>query len=181
MVEYLLSRVRQNANLAKLTDLLTAGNHHARIGLIMTERLLNIPSEVVPPMYKMLLEEISWALEDKEPYDFTHYLIMSKTYREVASALDSEADNPRRNKKPKLAGRKQGPEVFYFHPEDEVLQQHADVFGSFDYFKLADEGQSDSKRTFQELGIKPQGHVILIETGKFESAVKALQEANGQN
>jgi len=31
----------------------------------------------------MLLEEIAWAQEEKEPYTFSHYLILSKTYIEV--------------------------------------------------------------------------------------------------
>ncbi len=123
-------------------------------------------------MYKMLLEEISWAVEEKEPYDFTHYLVFSKTYREVASALDEEATP--KSKKQKKASRKGRSESFYFHPEDEVLQKHAAVAGSFEYQKEA--GGSDAKRTFQELGIKPEGHMILIEAAKFEAAVKALQE-----
>lgn len=123
-------------------------------------------------MYKMLLEEISWAITEKEPYDFTHYLIFSKTYREVASGLDDE-DTPK-SKKQKKAGKLNSSEVFFFHPEDEVLQRHSAAFGSFEYQKEA--GGSDAKRTFQELGIKPGGHLILIEAAKFEGAVKALQE-----
>lgn len=123
-------------------------------------------------MYKMLLEEISWALEEKEPYNFTHYLVFSKTYREVASILDEE-DNPKK-KKLKKGGKKTLSETFYFHPEDEVLQRHALASGSFEYLKEV--GGSDAKRAFQELGIKPEGHIILIEAAKFEGAVKAVQE-----
>ena len=125
----------------------------------------------------MLLEEISWAIEEKEPYDFTHYMIFSKTYREVASALGEE-DAPKQ-KKQKKAGKKGSSETFYFHPEDEVLQRHAAASGSFDYLKEA--AGSDSKRTFQELGVKPEGHMILIEAAKFQGAVKALQEYFNQN
>lgn len=144
---------------------------------MLTERLINIPSEVVPPMYKMLLEEISWAIEEKEPYDFTHYLIISKIYREVASALDEE-DTPK-SKKHKKASKKDSSEVFYFHPEDEILRKHAVGSGSFEYLK--ESGGSDAKRTFQELGIKPEGHMILIEASKFETAVKGLREHFNQN
>ena len=122
-------------------------------------------------MYKMLLEEISWALEEKEPYNFTHYLVLSKTYQEVASALDEE-DTPK-SKKQKKASKKGSSECFYFHPEDEVLQRHALCFGSYGY--LFEGTGSDSKRTFQELGIKPEGHMILIAADKFEAAVKGLQ------
>ena len=142
------------------------------IGLILTERLINVPSEVSPPMYTMLLEEIQWALEEKEPYSFSHYLILSKTYREVASKLDEEDDRPK--KKTKASG--QPSEIFYFHPEDEVFNRHTTCNGSFEYSTKQDDGHSDSKRAFQELGIRPQGHMMLIEATKFEPAVKAVAE-----
>ena len=162
----------------KINQLLPTSSE-AQVGLILTERLINIPSEVVPPMYKMLLEEISWAIEAKEPYHFTHYLILSKTYREVASVLDEEDGSTRKHKKQKkAAGKKGASELFYFHPEDEVLQQHSNVYGGYEYMK--ESGQSDSKRTFQELGTQPQGHMILIEAAKFEQAVKAVQQYFGQ-
>jgi protein BCP1 len=130
-----------------------------------------MPHEIVPPMYNMLLEEISWALEEKEPYQFSHYLILSKTYTEVESKLDQEESRPsKKNKKEAQT------ETFYFHPEDEVLHKHAIGKASFDYTKQGDDGASDAKRTFQELGVRPQAHMMLLENGKFEGAVKAIGE-----
>ena len=176
MITYIRAQSKRNTALSKLDDLVQHSSS-ARVGLILTERLVNIPSEVVPPMYKMLLEEISWAIEEKEPYDFTHYLILSKTYREIASILDEE-DTPK-SKKQKKASRKGASDAFYFHPEDEVLQRNALCFGSYEY--LVEGAKSDSKRTFQELGIKPEGHMILIEANKFEAAVKGLQDYFSQD
>ena len=130
-----------------------------------------MPSEVVPPMYEMLLGEISEAIKEKEPYHFTHYLIFSKTYREVRSLLNEEDTS--KSKKQKKSGKRGPSEIFYFHPEDEILQKHSISFGSFDYAKEA--RGSDAKRTFQELGIKPEAHLIVIEAAEFEAAVKALE------
>lgn len=123
-------------------------------------------------MYTMLQEEIQWALEEKEPYSFSHYLILSKTYTEIASKLDAEDDRPKKKK------RADGGtfETMYFHPEDEVLQRHAVCYGGFDYTSKQDDGHSDSKRAFQEMGIKPQSHAILIDAAKFETAVKDVAE-----
>lgn len=146
-----------------------------QIGLILTERLLNIPEAVVPPMYKMLVEEISWALEEKEPYNFTHYLILSKTYQVEESNLDQENGSTHKKKKQKPgANNKIVPSLFYFHPEDETIQRHAKLFGGFEYVTKEGEGQPDWKRTLQELGIKAQGHLILIEAEKFGRLVEAL-------
>lgn len=144
----------------------------AQVGLILTERFINMPHEVVPPMYTMLLEEIQWAVEEKEPYTFTHYLVLSKCYSEIQSQLPS-GDAPPSKKKNKKADV--GQETFYFHPEDEVLHKHALGYMDFEYDTPVDEGASDSKRAFQELGVKPKGHMVLIEADKFKGAVEAVK------
>lgn len=148
------------------------GNDDAQVGLLLTERFINMPHQVVPPMYSMLMEEITWANEEKEPYEFTHYLILSRTYTEVASKLDEEDDRPQKKKKAAAAKA----EDFYFHPEDEVLKKYAVASCGFDYEMQGEEGSSDSRRAFQELGVKPRSLMILIEASRFGEAVKAVGE-----
>ncbi|KIY01870.1 uncharacterized protein Z520_02008 [Fonsecaea multimorphosa CBS 102226] len=171
IVQYLLSKAKSKPELAPLAELLSQATI-PQIGLILTERLINVPAEVVPPMYTMLLEEMEWAIQDGEPYNFTHYLILSKTYTEVASKLDAENDPPKKKKKATSGSF----ETMYFHPEDEVLHGHAICHSGFDYSTKQDDGHSDSKRAFQELGIKPQGHAILIAGEKFKDAVQNVAE-----
>lgn len=176
MTDYLIERAATNPDLSGLENLLKSRDT-VQVGLILTERLINIPAEVVPPMYKMLLEEISWALDEKEPYSFTHYLVLSKTYQEVESSLDQDTAKAHKRKKQKSnAINKPGSSLFYFHPEDEVLQRHVKYYGGFDYVKQQGEGQSDSRRAFQDLGIKPQGHLMLIEADEFAAAVDAVEQ-----
>lgn len=126
-------------------------------------------------MYSMLQEEISWAIEAKEPYNFTHYLILSKTYEEVESKLDAEDSRPQKKKK-KAAGGPGSNERFYFHPEDEVLERYTMCHGTYEYTHKQAEGASDAKRAFQDFGIKPAGSLMLIEEGKLGDAVKAIAE-----
>ncbi|KIW01959.1 uncharacterized protein PV09_06796 [Verruconis gallopava] len=163
-----------SGHLSKLPDLLSAGSN-SQVGLILTERLLNMPSEISPPMYTMLLEEIQWALEEKEPYEFTHYLIWSKVYHEVVSTLDAE-DAERPKKKSKASKQGMSDEVFYFHPEDEILHKYSLAYGNFEYEIKQDDGASDARRVFSEAGIKPMGHLILIEASRFADAVKAIAD-----
>ncbi|TVY84282.1 Protein BCP1 [Lachnellula suecica] len=170
LTRYIVAKSKSSSTLSDLGSLLELPS--SQIGLIFAERRINVPSEIAPPMYTMLIDEIEAAVEDNEPYKFTHYLILSKTYNEIASTLDQE-DAPKTKKS--KAG-KASRETFYFHPEDEVLQQHALASGSFEYTKDEGEGMADSKRAFQEMGIKPQGIIILIEASKFEGAVKAIGE-----
>jgi protein BCP1 len=161
---------KKSASLPALTPLLTQSSK-AQVGLILTERFINMPHEIIPPMYTMLLEEITWALQESEPYAFTHYLVLSKCYSEIQSTIQTE-DAPRTKKHKKTEGE----ETFYFHPEDEVLHKHALGHTSFEYDTPVDEGASDAKRAFQELGVKPKGHLVLIEAAKFEEAVETVKK-----
>jgi protein BCP1 len=173
LTNYLSRKASSISSLSTLPQLL-APDSNAEVGLILTERFINMPSEIVTPMYTMLQEEIQWALDEKEPYNFTHYLILSKTYTEVDSKLDAQENRPQ--KKGKKQGGDQAAMTFYFHPEDEALQRFSAGFGNFDHDKVADEGASDAKRAFQEAGIRPQGHLILVEASRFNDAVKAVGE-----
>ncbi|EED13112.1 conserved hypothetical protein [Talaromyces stipitatus ATCC 10500] len=176
LTKYIAQKSSSNPSLASLARLLANPENPPAIGLILTERLINIPAEVVPPMYSMLLEEISWALEEKEPYNFTHYLILSKTYEEVESKLDVEESRPQKKKKKTTTAGNNNENKFYFHPEDEVFERHTLCHGTFEYTHKQAEGASDSKRAFQDFGIKPAGSLMLIEEGKFGNAVKAITE-----
>ncbi|KAI0520824.1 putative actin cytoskeleton organization and vesicular protein [Xylaria bambusicola] len=163
LIEYLSEKAKATESLAPIPELLASGKH---VGLVLSERVINMPSDVAPPLYSMLMEEIQDAVDDKEPYEFTHYLIVSKTYHEIESTLAEE----RKKKK----GR-QDATLFYFHEEDEVLQKHAIAYGSYPFTKM-DDTVADSKRAFQEMGVMPMGSMILIEASKFAGAVKAVGE-----
>ncbi|CAK7224102.1 Mss4p nuclear export [Sporothrix bragantina] len=158
-----------------------AGKPH--IGLILSERLINMPAEIAPPLYTMLIDEVEAAVEDGEPYQFTHYLILSKTYQEVQSDIamvvddDDDEDNSSKGKrkKAKTAGGASADTFFYFHPEDEVFRKHTMTSGTFPYTKI-DESVADSKRAFQDLGVKSQGLLMLVEADKLPAAVEAVSK-----
>ncbi|KXL50027.1 hypothetical protein M433DRAFT_66622 [Acidomyces richmondensis BFW] len=179
LIKYLLEKTGEINSMKPLRDVLSPKSE-SQVGLILTERFINMPHQIVPPMYDMILEEIEWANNDGEPYDFTHYLIISKTYSEIPSQLDAEERRPqKKTKKGQSAGS--SPENFYFHPEDEVFHKHAQAHCTFEYTKQGDEGASDSKRAFQDLGVKPHGHLILIQGPRFKEAVKAVGEYLGRD
>ncbi|KPM36231.1 Protein BCP1 [Neonectria ditissima] len=164
VLKYLVEKAQTNPSLAVIPELVKAGKH---IGLVFSERLINMPSELAPPLYSMLIDEVEAAVEDKEPYEFSHYLILSKTYQELASKIDVEGQKRKK--------AREESEVYYFHAEDDVLQKHAVAYGAFNYTK-EDEVAADSKRAFQEMGVKAQGHLILIEASKFQGAIKAVND-----
>ena len=170
LVEYLTARAKtaDDKSLAEaVPEVLASGQH---VGLVLAERLLNMPAEVIPPMWSCMVDEIEAAVEDEEPYEFSHYLVVSRTYREVASSLDQ---SERKQKKARDVA-----ELQYFHPEDEEMRKHAVASGTYEFTR---EGESvaDSKRAFQEMGVKPCGLMMLIEADKFQGAVQAIAEYVG--
>ncbi|KAL8772666.1 MAG: hypothetical protein Q9209_002327 [Squamulea sp. 1 TL-2023] len=174
LIGYLLDRASTSSSLSPLLSLLAPSSDN-EVGLILSERWVNIATEVVPPMYEMLLEEIEWAVKDKEPYTFTHYLIWSKIYYAVPSTLDETTNRPVKKMKPESSkGLHDGQSMYYFHPEDEVLHRYARFHGKFDYKTPVPEG--DSRNAFQDFGVTPHGHLILMDAASLKPAVKALKE-----
>ncbi|KAK4651636.1 Mss4p nuclear export [Podospora pseudocomata] len=170
LAEYLADRATksQDETLAKVVPEVLLGEGKQQVGLVLAERLLNMPAEVIPPMWSCMIDEIEAAVEDKEPYEFTHYLVLSRTYLEVESTLNQ---TERKNKRSKATG-----ELQYFHPEDEEMRKFATAAGSFEYTKEGQAAVADSKRAFQEMGIKPVGFMMLIEAEKFPKAVQGITE-----
>lgn len=176
LVAYLCTKAAQSPNAALAAEVpRVLKDAEAHVGLVLGERLINMPPEISPPMYSMLVDEVEAAVEDGEPWAFTHYLVVSKGYHEVQSQLD-DGSGVRKSKKSK-AGESSGDKapMFYFHPEDEVLQKHAVAVGSFPYTH-DEESSADSKRAFQEMGVRSMGYLLLIEAAKWPAAVKAVVE-----
>lgn len=100
-------------------------------------------------------------------------MILSKTYTEIPSKLDDlDARPTKKGKKTKKSTK----EIFYFHPEDEIVQKKAEVWASFKYVKEQDERAADSKRAFQDFGIMPQGHIILVGKDELAGVVEDLEK-----
>ncbi|KAF3934374.1 hypothetical protein ABW19_dt0209769 [Dactylella cylindrospora] len=126
--------------------------------IVLSERLINMPAEISPPAYKMLLEEIEFAIEDNEPYTFDHFLIVSKVYTEVESKLDPGASRPPKRQKSARKGSSGSPRVFDFHPEDGAFLKQAsrEDRAVYKYKHEPPAELADSKRAFQEFGILPK-------------------------
>ncbi|KAH7421642.1 hypothetical protein KP509_13G069000 [Ceratopteris richardii] len=111
------------------------------VGLLVSERLVNIPEELAPPLYKGLLDEVSWATEDeptealRDSFKFKQYLIISRIFQQlpkkkkkkkmkkmkltkVSKQKESEATECAETNGEEVAG-----ELIYLKPEDELLHE----------------------------------------------------------
>jgi protein BCP1 len=59
LLKFLLEKAKGNKGVTSVLN-----SEEAEVGLVLSERIINMPPAVAAPSYKMLLEEIQWANED---------------------------------------------------------------------------------------------------------------------
>lgn len=179
LIEYLLKKVQTDAEFyILLKKVLGLNGDGESVGLIINERIINVPVEVSPPLFKFLVQ----GIEEHEP-DLKYFIIISKVYKLVESEIsddseysDESDDGSHKNKNKRVKKNSKDQQEFeYFHYEDMILEKLAMKHGVFKYdLKLQ---ESDSRRVFTDYGIDPQLSIILIERSKLAEAVPMLEEA----
>ncbi|KAK4690188.1 protein BCP1, partial [Phenoliferia sp. Uapishka_3] len=123
------------------------------IGLVVSERLVNMPAQVVPPMYKMLAEELQWAKDDSEPYHFSHLLFLSRVFLASSDEFDEDPNaalnavvagagkkgGKKGGKKAKTGehesgGKRAEAQVWPYHAEDDFVEKVQFLLFSFYLF-----------------------------------------------
>lgn len=171
LIDYIVRKSQGNSELYITLKKILAMNGGEKVGLIINERIINVPVEVTPPLFKFMLEEAS-----KQEPQLEYFIIISKVYKLVASQIsddsDSEDEGPKRTKKVKKNSENQE-EFDYFHMEDAILEQHSLLHDKFKYDdKLQD---TDSRRVFTEYGIDPHLSLIVMKKSGLEKAVPQLE------
>ncbi|KAL1952423.1 hypothetical protein VTO73DRAFT_1572 [Trametes versicolor] len=175
LTAYILEKSSADSTLhSKLQTLLgpaaLASPNSKPVGFVFSERLINMPVQIMPHMFRMLADEIQWALDDNEPYDFSHLILVSRVYRLTAEeAAELHASAPRA-KRQKQSDPPQGAGVYPFHPEDDIIRKFA--AHTLDYtFTHA------QPRTEEAFGLDTGGRMMLIPTSRLRDIAAALAEA----
>ncbi|KAK7258463.1 hypothetical protein RIF29_24041 [Crotalaria pallida] len=112
--DFLLHKASQEKGVADQLRLLL--EEQARdVGLLVSQRVVNLPPQLLPPLYNALFDEVSWATEDEPTEDlrnsfkFKHYVILSKIYKhknvEQKRKVSNDSDEA----------------IIYIKPEDEIF------------------------------------------------------------
>jgi hypothetical protein len=118
---YALSKTASSASFhTALQSLFSNPTSEIRVGFVFCERLVNMPVQVIPPMYRMLADELR-----TKGAVYTHLLFLSRIYRLTAEEeADLVAATPPNKKRKQRAGQQSaGGGTFSFHPEDEYVQK----------------------------------------------------------
>ncbi len=128
IAEYILSKSAGDPSLHDTLQTILGHDPPSHLGFIFSERLVNMPVEVIPHMYRMLADELQWACDDGEPYHFGHLLVLSRTYTLPDEEAEASSASPQQKRRkgastPSAAGR-----VFPFHHEDTYIQEVCHAF-----------------------------------------------------
>ncbi|KAK3016928.1 hypothetical protein RJ639_006917, partial [Escallonia herrerae] len=91
------------------------GEQAQDVGLLISQRVVNLPPQLLPPMYDALFDEVSWATEDepteelRNSFCFKYYLLISRIYKHKS------ADQQKRQKSDEA--------IVYVKPEDEIFHK----------------------------------------------------------
>ncbi|KZV79871.1 hypothetical protein EXIGLDRAFT_688072 [Exidia glandulosa HHB12029] len=159
--EYIVSKAPATAQLLQ---------QQSHVGFVFSERLINMPVQVVPPMYRMLLDEMQWAIDDGEPYVFSHYVFISRTYTPTAEQemeWASEAPPSSKRQKQGAAAPKEEGRTHSFHFEDDVIAKHATLAVDFPHSRA-------ERRETESLGVEMGGRLMVLEASKLPAVVEEM-------
>ena len=63
---------------------------NGNVGFLFNERVINIPAQITVPLLETLVTEMRKAKDRNLPYDFSHYIMISKLYK---TKTDSNQDH----------------------------------------------------------------------------------------
>ncbi|XP_027341770.1 protein BCCIP homolog [Abrus precatorius] len=153
--DFLLLKARQEEGVGDQLRLLL-GEQACDVGLLVSQRVVNLPPQLLPHLYGALFDEVSWATEDepteelRNSFKFKHYILLSKIYmhKNVEQKRIPINDNEEA--------------IIYMKPEDEIF--HKLSSWSF-FFPL----KTQQHAPHEMRNYRPTGLVMAVEADKIPS------------
>ncbi|PNF16572.1 BCCIP-like protein [Cryptotermes secundus] len=144
------------------------------IGLLINERIVNIPAQISVPLLESLSKEIKRACEKKMPYDFTYFILICKLYRS-----EKPQTKKKKKKKQQQSGGGDEPEVVWSNLEEEIINQEADC-----QFEFCVKGDSDSGLVGHwmedDVEMSPYRRVLLLKANKLDPLIERIKTSLSQ-
>ncbi|KAJ0015726.1 hypothetical protein NQD34_014016 [Periophthalmus magnuspinnatus] len=135
------------------------------VGLLLSERFINVPPQIALPLHKQLQEEIAEAERTNKPSGRCHYCLMiSKTCKETSKNISRSG--PRAPPKD---------EIMFVNAEEEFFYEHAVLKFHYSVEEEADSCLS-GRWSFDDVPMKPFRTVMLLPSDKFPAIMDKLKE-----
>jgi protein BCP1 len=148
------------AELPRLQQILSTKN----VGLVLNERMVNLPYQLVPALHSALHEDIEWATQNedteelRDSFKMDYFLLLATCTEEKSGSSDSK-----KGKKTKTAYEQTA--KFFHNFEDEFLEQEAELTFAFDTPLSERERVDKSSKTTV---------VMLLEREKHKTALASI-------
>lgn len=141
-------------------------NDSARpVGLLLSERFVNVPAQIALPMHRQLQKELAEAHKTNKPCGKCHfYLLFSKTFAEAG-----------KNNSKKNQGSQKKDELMFANAEEEFFYEKAAL-----RFSYSVQEESDSclggRWSFDDVPMQPLRTVMLVPCDRMGEVMAALEE-----
>ncbi|CAK6956784.1 protein BCCIP homolog [Scomber scombrus] len=133
------------------------------VGLLLSERFINVPPQIALPLHKQLQAEITEAQRTNKPSGKCHYCLMiSKTCKEATKTIPARGGPPKE-------------EYIFVNAEEEFFYEQAIM--KFHYSVQEDADSCLSGRwSFDDVPMKPFRTVMLIPADRMPTIMDKLKE-----
>ncbi|NWV44829.1 BCCIP protein, partial [Daphoenositta chrysoptera] len=165
--ELLLSRCEQSCDQRVVEQLSKLLNDSTKpVGLILSERFINVPPQIALPMHQQLQKELTEAQRTNKPCGKCHYyLLISKTFTEAT----------KRNSKRKEGKNQPKEELMFANAEEEFFHEKALL-----KFNYSVQEESDTclggRWSFDDVPMKPLRTVMVVPADGINGIMDKLKD-----
>ncbi|NWI14929.1 BCCIP protein, partial [Crypturellus soui] len=165
--ELILSRCEMNCEQRVVEQLDKILNDNAKaVGLLLSERFINVPPQIALPMHQQLQKELTDAQKKNKPCGKCHYYILiSKTFTEATKS----------NSKKKGGGNKQKEELMFANAEEEFFYEKALLKFSYSVQEECDT-RLGGRWSFDDVPMKPLRTVMIIPADGIHAIMDKLKD-----
>ncbi|XP_061665624.1 protein BCCIP homolog isoform X2 [Syngnathoides biaculeatus] len=162
--ELILDRCEKSSGRAAAEQLeRTLGDAADPVGLLLSERFVNVPPQIALPLHKQLQEEIGEAERTDKPSGKCRYFLMiSKTCKEAGKSVPARGSAPK-------------DQYVFINAEEEFFYEHAVSKFHFSVQEDADSCLS-GRWSFEDVPMKPFRTVMLIPADRMPAIMDKLKE-----
>jgi len=127
------------------------------VGFLFNERFINIPAQITVPLLETLVTEMRKARDRNLPYDFSHYVMISKLYK---TKMEIDQDHQA---------------VVFSNPEEELIVSESELCIDYD---VSEETDNDTGGNWCDgVEMTPWRRIVVFTSDKLEQIIESV----GQN
>ncbi|EDO49228.1 predicted protein, partial [Nematostella vectensis] len=147
------------------------------VGLLISERFINIPPQIAPPLYRTLGNELKEQNKKDKSFNLDHLLLISKSFREKESK-SSKKKKGRPDKKSAKVDESSLKAISFSNVEDEVFIKASQSTFSFSYPVAASDEETllGGKWEFDDAVLEPYRTVMVIPFKQLSPIITQMEE-----